>query len=481
MAARSKGPSVLRLSRRTWLQAAAGVAVGLPLLESLAPRHAKAAPDGPPRRFIVMYSSNGTQIRDWKPSSTGTGFAFPTILKPLEDAGLRDHVNVLSGIKMQSAMDNPNANGHASGMTSLLTGRRFTEVVGTEFGDVGWGAGISIDQEIARRVSAMGQRQSMLFGAHAKKDYDNFYAYTSYGEAGGSQSAVGATDDPREAYVDLFSNIPDASTSVEELERVVRKRKSVLDLVKGDFTRLQGKVSKLDQARLDQHAQFIRDFEQTIKVGEYCDKPDAPTIGDGDIYRNERFPDVVKAQIDLLTMAMSCDVSRVATLQLAGAQSGTVFSSFVDSDWGDGLDTYHHGLSHSATGFDQDAPNELATRANRQLTQINTWLASQLAYLGTRLASIVEPDGSTLLDNTVILWVSEISEGPTHRFTDIPYVTLGKAGGGLATGQHVDYENQRTHNELFVTLGKAMGIDGFDTFGDPEYVDQTLDDLLTGA
>jgi len=175
--------------------------------------------------------------------------------------------------------------------------------------------------------------------------------------------------------------------------------------------------------------------------------------------------------------ALACDVTRVATIQFSSAQSGTVFNSFVDADWDNLADDYHHGLSHLSVGWDQP-PDAVQALAQETLSRINIWFASQIADLANTLDSYIEADGSTLLDNTAIVWVSEISEGPTHRFVDMPLVVVGDLGGALKSGQHLAYDNQRAHNDLFVTLGQAMGITDFTTFGDPSYVQGALDDFL---
>lgn len=469
-------------TRRSWLRATGGVVVGLPLLESLGPRPARAQqPPRPPRRLVILYSSNGTQLRDWRPTTTGTDFALPSILSPLNVPELRSKVSIVSGLKMQSAIDNAGGNAHASGMTSMLTGRRFIERQETEFGAVGYGAGISIDQAVAERLAAPGQRQAMRFGVGSQRNYQNFYCYTSYGEGGGSQNRLAAQDNPLLAYSDLFSAVPDATATREQLERVMRKRRSVLDLVLSDFDGVRGRVGSADRARLDAHAQRIRELEQTLVVPDFCIKPAAPAVDARRVYDDARIPDLARNQIDLLTSMFACDLARVATLQLGTAQDGMVYSSFVnDPQWGIGLDTYHHGLSHSATAVDQ-TPGELAARANRQISSIARWVAEQLADLANKLRSVTEPDGSTLLDNTLIVWVTEVAEGPSHSFYDMPFLTLGSAGGAWRTGLHVDYDNARAHNDLLVTIAQAMGLADVTTFGDPAYVRGPLGEFLTGA
>lgn len=463
--------------RRAILRGLGGLAVGLPFLESLTAKPSRAAPGGPPKRLIVMYTSNGTVLKNWTPSSTGPGFQVSPILTPFDTPLLRPKLSVISGVRMASAEDTP-GNGHAVGMTSMLTARPFTEVVGTEFGDVGWGAGISIDQLIASKVADAGQLPSIELGVQTQKQYGNFYSYMSYGEGGGSTNAVASDDDPRNAFERLFANVPDDEAAKAELQAAIDRRKSVLDFVQGDFATLQGKIGKDDQVRLDKHLELIRDLENRLSVGKVCGKPDAPVLEDGDIFSSDMFTTIGTQQMDLLAAAMACDITRVGTLQWSTAQSGTVFNDFVDAPWDQLADDYHHGLSHLSVGSDDTSPDATQAMAQDALSSINMWFSGQLAYLANRLAEYEEEDGTTVLDNTAILWVSEISEGPTHRFDRMPYVLLGNMGGAIKAGSHIDFGNERAHNDLFITLAQAMGAADVTSFGAEDYVQGPLAELL---
>ncbi len=463
-------------SRRSFLRGVSGLTLAVPFLASLrSPRLAHAAP--PPKRLIFVYTSNGTVLPNWLPSTTGPSYQVPYILQPFDTPLLRPKLTVLSGISMECARDISGGNGHAVGMTSMLTGRKFTEVEATEFGDVGWGAGISIDQLIAAGVAAPGQLKSIEAGIQTKKQYQNFYAYISYAEGGGSGNAIAADDDPSSVFNRLFGNIPDSEEAVAELQKVIDQRKSVLDVVADDFAKVSGKISKDDQVRLDKHLDLVRSLQDRLAVGNVCAKPDAPGITSQQLQSDTNFPLIGRAQMDSIAAAMACDVTRVATLQFSGAQSGTVFNSFVNADWDNLADDYHHGLSHLSVGFDQP-PDATQALAQDALSEINRWFSGEIAYLATQLASYTEADGSTLLDNTAIVLVSEISEGPTHRFTDMPFVIVGDLGGALKSGLHLSYGNARAHNDLFVTLAQAMGLTDVTSFGEAEYVQGPLVDLL---
>lgn len=465
------------LSRRAVLRGLGGIAIGLPFLEIMNGRTAGADIPKPPKRFLVMYTSNGTVMKNWKPTTTGKGFSISPILKPLDTPLLRPHLTVASGIKMASALS-VKGNGHARGMTSLLTARPFGEVESTDSGDVGWGGGISIDQEIAARVKAPGQMPSIELGVQTQKQYTNFYSYMSYAQGGGSTNAIAPDNDPRSAFNRLFGNVPDSQQTQIELEKRIAQRKSVLDFVKDDFTRLNGQLGVSDQQRLDKHFQLISDMENQIGIGAVCAKPGKPGFLDSEISKSVNFPAIGKSQMDLLALALSCDITRVGSLQWASAQAGTVFESWIKANWSDAPEKYHHGISHASAASDVANPSASESSAINKLTLINTWYAEQLAYLGTKLAGLNDIDGTSVLDNTTILWVSEISEGPSHKFTDMPYVLLGGLGGALKTNEHFDFINKRSHNDLFVTIGQAMGLADFTTFGEPTLCTGPIAELL---
>jgi hypothetical protein len=466
------------LNRRTVLRGMGGLAVALPFLEAMREGGAGAQAMQPPKRLIIWYTSNGTLLRDWLPSTTGANFDIKPILKPFDTPALRPHLTVVSGIKNASALK-VGGNGHSVGMTNLLTCQPFKEVQATEFGDVGWGGGISIDQELAKRIKGP-PLQSIELGVQTQKQYGNFYSYISYADGGGSKNAVTSDDDPRSAFGRLFNSIPDGTQTRDQVQAIVDKRKSVLDFVQGDYGRVAARLGTTDRQRLEQHAALIRDLEGRIAIGPVCEKPAKPTYADNQIQNTASFVAIGKTQMDLLATTLSCDLARIGTLQWSTAQSGMVFQTIINNTtWGaNGEDVYHHGISHQAATSDKTAPTAQELSAMNKISLINTWYAQQLAYLATRLSELDDVGGTKVLDNTTILWVSEVSEGPSHKFTDMPYVLLGGMGGALKTGEHQAFANKRTHNDLFITLGQAMGFTDFTTFGAPEYVTGPLDTLL---
>jgi hypothetical protein len=165
-------------------------------------------------------------------------------------------------------------------------------------------------------------------------------------------------------------------------------------------------------------------------------------------------------QLDLLVMALACDMTRAASIQWTTVQTGKIFSWL-------GQSTPHHTLSHSG---------ESDTSSQAQLTAIGKWHSQQLAYMLGKMQAIPEGDG-TLLDNVVILWCTDIARGNTHERRDMPYVLAGGAGGYFKTGRYLKYDGD-PHSNLLVSVCNAMGLPDT-TFGNPAYCSGALP-RLTG-
>ncbi len=430
------------LSRRTVLRGSGSVAVALPFLEAMLPRMATAAPA--PKRFVYFFFPNGVNPSSWFPAGASSGLGtLPETLSPL--APLQSKLVVLAGVNMQSARENP-GNAHGVGMTNLLTGRKFIFEENTRFGAEGWGAGITIDQEIASRIGVGSRYASLQFGVQTLRVYGGapVYAYTSYS---GPSKPMPCEDNPQRMFTKLFTTIDSGSGDAQaRLDR----RKSVLDFIGEDFRQVNTRVGAGDRSKLDAHLTALRDIESRLsfvgKAGPACTKPIQTYPRDHNT--NSAFPAVGKLQMDMLAMAFACELTQVATLQWSSGASGTTHT------WA-GANEPHHSLSHKT---------DAASVA--QLQRIQQWYMTQLAYLGQALA-IKDSNGVSVLDNSVVLAGSEVGVGPTHTYLNMPYVLLGGAGGAIKTNRFIKYSNA-THNDLFVSIMNATGIPAT-SFGDPKY------------
>jgi hypothetical protein len=227
------------------------------------------------------------------------------------------------------------------------------------------------------------------------------------------------------------------------------RRKSVIDLVSAELGDLRGRVGKDERSRLDEHLESVRKLELSVATGASCSAPAGVT---GNPQDNDSFPDVLKAQTDILTMALACGMTRVASLQCSHTVSPTVFSWL-------GLSEGHHSLSHA---------DDSNTQGVNDFVTAERWYATQFGYLLDRLRALPDPDGGggTLLDGTVVVWAKELGDGRLHECKGVPFVLAG-GGGAIRTAQHLVVDGE-PHQKLLVAICQAVGLSN-PTFGDPSH------------
>ncbi|MFO0631543.1 MAG: DUF1552 domain-containing protein [Nannocystaceae bacterium] len=423
-----------RFSRRAFLGAAGGAAALVPFVPLLS-REAEGA-DGPPKRIITLFSANGTLHERWAPSGGENDFTLPEILAPL--APYQDRLVVLDGLEVirQGLGD-----GHQMGMGSLWTGSQLLagDFMGGDGGFAGYAGHASVDQAIAQVIGATTPYRSLEFGAQTGGA--NVWTRMCYA---GPNQPLPPEDNPQAMFDRLFADIGMDPQGIEQLKS---ERRSVIDLVKGDLESLQSRYGGDDRIKIEAHLDAIRAIETRNEAAvPSCEQPALDLAFDP--FANDNFPAVVQRQIDLMVMALACDLTRVASLQCSASVSGVVFTWL-------GQSVGHHDLSH----LGDDDPTMLD-----QITAVNTWYADQvLRYLLDRLAAIPEGEG-TLLDNTLVVWGNELSRGNSHGNHPVPFVLAGGAGGALQGGRYLD-AGQAPHNRMLVSLCQLMDVD-VDTFGD---------------
>jgi Protein of unknown function (DUF1552) len=256
-------------------------------------------------------------------------------------------------------------------------------------------------------------------------------------------------ENPRAAFERIFGGLTepgDAGTALSQ------RRVTVLDAVMSDYDRLRKRLGSEDKAKLEAHLSAIREVESRLsRGGNPSSGTCAPKPPTGlDHTHPDNFAAVSQLQIDLLVMALACDMTRVASLLWVGARNRHTFPWL-------GFHDEHHSLSHSSS---TDAPMQA------KLTQIHVWYSEQFAYLLSKLKAIREGDG-TLLDSTVILWGTDVAYGNIHSHAPMPFVLAGGAQKSLRTGRQLTFPDQTPHNNLLVSLLNVMGIEAT-TFGLPD-------------
>ena len=438
-----------RVSRRSFLRGAAGGLMALPLLSELGGGVARAqAAEAFPKRFIVFFQPNGTRKELWSPQGQGADMVLPELLTPLEP--YKNYLNIFDGVDNAVGHMGPGGPHHRS-MASVLTGAVIQEgdFVSNDGRRAGWAGGASLDQIMVDHLNPPTQFGSLELGVNVRESVP--MGRIIYRGAG---QPLTPENDPRAAFNRVFSMI---SQDPGELDKLALQRRSVLDVLKGDFSRLNRKLATPDRVKLSQHLDALRALERRLGiVGTMNDAcASLPTPPEMEFTDEALMDEVMRLQIDLMVTAMSCDLTRIGSIQSSTAFNKLRFK-FLGIDDRDG-----HSLSHAG-----DANEELQGKWVRMLK----WYSEQYAYLLQRLASVPEGDG-TMLDNTIVLWCSELSRGNTHNLNDLPFILAGKGGGALETGRHRVYDSV-PHNNFLLAVLKAMDV-SVDTIGHPE--------LCTGA
>ena len=398
---------------------------------------ARADSSKPARRLVIFFSPNGTVPKRWRPSGSGASFSFPpgSILEPLEP--VKQDVIVCDGI------DFVGVSNHEGGMAAMLTGG----------GGVGSSsAGMSIDQYVAARIGQADRFPSLELGVQTSAWGGNVQTRMCYGGPG---VFVPPDDDPGSVYNRLFGDLVEGGDAVD---KVLLRRKSILDLVKGDIEKLQPRLGAFEKQKLEAHLDAVRKMELGLEgsgaVGS-CSKPPKPSLSASD---GPSFPAVGAAQMDLLVTALACGMTRVASLQWSHTVGPHVFSWL-------GLGEGHHALSHI---------DDSNTAGVEQYVKAERWYAEQFASLLDRLKKTPDPAGGSLLDSTLVVWAKEMGDGRLHDCFSVPFVLAG--GGVFQPGRYLKFGGV-PHQKLLVSICQAMGLTN-QTFGDATKGQGPLDGLL---
>jgi hypothetical protein len=448
----------MKLSRRFFLRGLGGLSVGLPFLESLVPRTARGQTAAPIKRFVAFLECNGVNMSKFFPATgygalTSSSFT-GTALAPL--AGLESKILIPRGIhKVPKGFnfggETPVGCDHQNGMGGKLTAQ---QLAGADH----YANGISVDQHIAKQINPMG-RPSMTLKVGPRGQ--GVLSVCSYS---GPQQPVQGENNPWLAFQD-FMGMGAVDPSIAA--RLLQRRQSVLDLVKGDMDALKTKkISIADKAKLDLHYTSIRELEQTMTMNGIpaCTFPAARTaeiqgINPNTVGNDTEYKKIGQMQMDVLALALACDHTRVATLQWGDGSGGPIFNF-------DGLSNQynHHKLSHGNTK-DDNSGGAISDYLDR-LYAIDLWYGTQFRYLLDKLSAYGEANGTTVLDNSAVCWMNELSDGLEHNFMDMPYVIAGSSGGYFKTGQYVKVTKQAAtkndvdapHNKLLTMFINGVGI-----------------------
>jgi hypothetical protein len=431
-----------KIPRRTVLRGL-GASLALPCLDIMRAARGAESTASPPMRLACLVQPNGVYPPAWDIAGEGRDFRLSNILEPLEK-----HKQDLVVI---SNLDNVGVRGHVQMTCAFLTGTPLQN----------GRCGTSLDQLVAQKIGGETPLPSIELGTEPPRqgnDNTNPIAFANTCSWSSPTTRLNPEINPRVAFDRLFRN-----QNSPEAKRAAADRKSIVDLVLDDAKSLRQKASTHDQHKLDEYLQSVRSVE--VQIDRAINPPKRswtpPTKPDNLVAPADGIParrdEHLRLMMDLMVLALWTDTTRVGTLMMAHGFSRQSFNFLP------GVSSDHHGMSHH-----KNEPG-----AVREYTAVSRWYIEQYAWLIERMKGIDEGNGS-LLDNTVLLYGSEMKDGNGHVRENLPIVLAGKGGGRLHSGQHVVLKPNTPLANLHLTLAQKFGceIDVFNGVGT-----QTLNDL----
>jgi hypothetical protein len=423
-----------RLNRRTLIQGV-GCSLSLPLLDAMLPRSAFAAAPQPPVRMAFVSFPNGAIMPAWTPKKDGANYDLPETLQSLVE--VKGEINMITGLAQNGGRAlGDGAGDHARSSASLLTGTHPVKTSGANIR-----CGQSVDQAAAEHAGQFTRLPSLELGTERGRDAgscDSGYAcaYSNSISWKSASTPMAKEINPRLAFERMFSS---GSKDDQSQARRSRVRQSVLDLVAADAQQLRRGLGRTDQQKIDEYFNSVRELEQRVSRAEHVAKVETP-----DFKTPESVPSDVREHIrlmyDLMTLAFQTDTTRIITFMVANEGSNRSYR-MVDVNSG------HHELSHHRN--EEDKVNSLK--------RIDRFLADEFGRFLKNLHATREGAGS-LLDNSMVMYGSGLSDGNRHQHDNLPIVLAGRAGGTIKTGRHIRMASETPLNNLFVSMLDRMQV-----------------------
>ncbi len=459
-------------NRRRFLAGIGGVVVGLPFLETFAPKKALASGADVPPFAIFCRQANGVKQKtddendEFWPSAAGklTTASMQADFEQNDRAvsSLYKYASRLIAVKGISFNFPGNMCGHSGGGNQVLTAAQVTQDA-EHAANLSLALGESIDNLIARQLSPGVEPLTVYVGG--KHGYlDEVLSYR------GSMDLRAAENNPYNVYTNLFGL---SSIDPAALKLLKKRRDSVNDLVRSEMKTLLARndLSMADRQRLDLHFQSIRDLEIGILCGLSDSDVQALDAEQPYIQDDSKFETNCKMMMDLVVLAMSCGSARACTLQLGNGNNSTVYT---------GTGYSYHKISHR---IDSDgATGDPIANAAELHHQIDKTHAGLFEYLLDKLDAVQLMNG-TLLDAGVTVWHNDLAN-KYHAYDDVPFILAGGAKGALKTGHFIDSGGTKiTNNLLLNTIGAAVGCKNggggpLDDFGDPSLPKGRIDQIV---
>lgn len=426
------------ISRRTLLRGL-GAALALPALDAMTPAFAALAPGRkPPVRLVFVYVPNGIIMKDWTPQGIGTNYEITRTLTPLK--AFHDEMTLITGLADHNGNElGDGAGDHARAGASFLTGVHCRKTAGADIQ-----GGVSADQIAARAFESQTRFASLEFGCEDSRtvgNCDSGYscAYTNSLSWRGPNTPMPPEVNPRQMFERLFGT-EDFRVDPATRTRRAQYRKSILDLVREDTQTLNSTLGQADRRKMDEYLTSVREIEQRIQNAEregHSVKPDIEKPTGIPVV----FGDYVTLMFDLMATALRTDQTRVATMMLAREGSMRTYPEINIAD-------SHHPLTHH-----RGVPEFI-----EKVTQINTYHTTLFARFLNRLQTAKESDGSTLLDNSLVVYGSGLGDGNRHTHENLPILLAGRGGGSVKSGRHIVYDAETPVTNLYMTLLDRAGV-----------------------
>jgi hypothetical protein len=426
------------LSRRTLLRGV-GVSLGLPLLDSMVPAQTPLARTAATSksRLSCIYVPHGATMDKWTPAADGKGFEFTEILAPLEK--LRDRVSIVSNLAHPAA----GGVGSDAGADHARSAAVFLSGVHPEQGSIH--VGTTIDQIAAQRIGQDTplpsielsiEEVALSCGSGYACAYSNTISWKT------PTTPLPMENNPQVVFEKLFG---DGSNNADRLARKQQSR-SLLDSVMDQVASLQRELPASDRTRLGEYRDDVREIERRIQKAENQIPADL-TLPEAPVGVPESFDEHFKIMYDLQVLAFRAEITRVATLMYARDTSGAVYPQ-------SGIRDGFHVASHHSNN-----------RANMdKFALINKYHVEMLAYFLDKLKSTPDGDGN-LLDHSMVLYGSSMSNGNQHDHDPLPVVLAGGASGQLNGGRHMTYAPHTPMSNLLLSMLDKLSIQS-DKHGD---------------
>ena len=399
------------LPRRTFLRGAAGVAIGLPLLESMIPA-LKAAATKPQLRTAFIYTPHGVILDKWVPKEVGAAYEITPILKPIEN--FRDRFTIFSNLRENSGRQA--GSGHASSSATWLSGDITKDTAGEDVR-----AGTTIDQMIAKKIGQDTPIPSLELGIEDVSnmigvcDGTSSCAYLNTMSWSTPTTPLPAEINPRIIFERMFG---DGSSAAARFARLQDDR-SLLDSVTRAASKLQKEVSAADRTRMNDYLENLREIERRIAQVEKHNQQAVGAVPDSPVGIPENYEDHVGLMFDLQAVAFQADITRVSTFMMSRELNSRTYPQI-------GVPDQHHSVSHHQYDPVQQEKHQ----------KINTYHVKLFGKFLEKLQNTKDGEGS-LLDHSMILYGSGMGDGNVHSHDPISVLLAGGVAGQHTGGRHL--------------------------------------------